>query len=142
MREDLRGQPDRGEALMSRCLLASDSSVNTDSPEGTDLTAITELSERRPNPTADRGVALPTVASVLAILAAIEGQPPGPPAAKAFRAALVRKGHEAVAAGGTEALADLIRSVAEVEPERANARAAALAEAWAALLPDPAGRTP
>ena len=81
-----------------------------------------------------------TAASVLALVQAIERHGSGAPAAIAFRAALRRKGIEADAAVGIQALDILMDEIAEADPARADARTAIIRVAWAHLLPDPGGR--
>ncbi|MDP4026322.1 hypothetical protein Q8W71_27235 [Methylobacterium sp. NEAU 140] len=76
-----------------------------------------------------------TAASVITLLDAIERHGLGASAAIAFRSALRRKGIEADAAGGLQALDTLMDEIAEAEPERADARAALLRSAWGELLP-------
>jgi hypothetical protein len=73
-------------------------------------------------------------ASILTLLAAIERHPAGAPAALAFRSALTRKGREIAAAGGTEALADMLARIRAADPARAEAREAVITAAWAGLL--------
>ncbi|MDP4027079.1 hypothetical protein Q8W71_31300 [Methylobacterium sp. NEAU 140] len=82
-----------------------------------------------------------TAASVLALVQAIERHGPDAPAAIAFRSALRRKGIEADAAGGIQALDTLMDEIAEADPAKADARAAIIRSAWGELLPAPAGRT-
>lgn len=76
---------------------------------------------------------VPPVASVLTLLAGIERHGPSAPASIAFRAALRRKGQEAQAAGGSEALDLLQHDVATADPGRAEARVAILGAAWSGL---------
>ena len=81
----------------------------------------------------------PIAASILALLQGIERHGPDAPASIAFRTALRKKGQEAQAAGGSEALDLPQRDVATADPSRAEARAAVLAAAWSDLLPGSAG---
>lgn len=81
-----------------------------------------------------------TAASVITLVQGIERVGAAAPAAIAFKGALRRKGVEADAAGGLAALDDLLRAVADVDPERADARTMIIRAAWADLLPGPGGR--
>ncbi|MBE7203657.1 MAG: hypothetical protein INR70_38480 [Parafilimonas terrae] len=74
-------------------------------------------------------------ASILTLLAAIERHPAGAPAALAFRSALTRKGREIAAAGGSEALADMLARIRAADPDWAEAREAVITAAWADLTP-------
>ena len=76
----------------------------------------------------------PSAASVLALVRSIERHRPDAPAAIAFRTALARKGREAHAVGGAQALDALQREIATAEPERAETRAAILTAAWSGLM--------
>ena len=71
-----------------------------------------------------------TAMSVLALLQAIERHGPDAPAAIVFRTALARKGREAHAASGPQALDDLQCEIASADPTHAKARAGVLAAAW------------
>ncbi|MDP4027299.1 hypothetical protein Q8W71_32575 [Methylobacterium sp. NEAU 140] len=82
-----------------------------------------------------------TAASVITLLNAIDRHVLGASAAIAFRSALRRKGIEADAAGGLQALDTLMDEVADADPDRADARTALLRSAWTDLLPATAGRT-
>ncbi|MFF8799316.1 MULTISPECIES: hypothetical protein [unclassified Methylobacterium] len=73
------------------------------------------------------------VTALLSLVAAVETQPAGP-ATKAYRAAIRRKGEEAVAAGGSEVLEAVLRRVCDATPDRAERRGRILAEAWAGLI--------
>lgn len=75
----------------------------------------------------------PTAASIITLVEAIEVHPAGAPAAVAFRLALARKGREADAAGGGQALDDLLREVALADPAKADARTAIILAAWTGL---------
>lgn len=81
-----------------------------------------------------------TPAAVLTLLDGIERHGPNAPAALAFRSALRRKGAEADASGGLPALDNLMRAIADADPDRADARTAMCRAAWADLLPGPGGR--
>ena len=74
-----------------------------------------------------------TTASILALVGSIERHGPDAPAALAFRAALIRKGREAHAAGGPATLDAIQREITTADPKRANARAALLAAAWSGI---------
>jgi hypothetical protein len=52
---------------------------------------------------------------------------------KAFQSAIRRKGEEASAAGGTEAMEAVLRQVVEEAPDRAQRREAIIGEAWTGL---------
>lgn len=73
----------------------------------------------------------PTAASILSLVTGIEMQPPGSPAAVAYRAALARKGREVDAAGGAQVLDDLLRQIALADTARADARTEIVRAAWA-----------
>ena len=77
----------------------------------------------------------PTAASILALIQSIERRDPAAPASLAFRNALLRAGLEADAAGGLQALDDLLHAIADIDPDRADARTAILRAAWTDLLP-------
>lgn len=72
-------------------------------------------------------------AATVALLVAIEGLPQGSPAAGAYRSALRRKGQDLVDGAGPAALADVLARVRTDAPDRADAREAILAGAWAGL---------
>ncbi len=73
------------------------------------------------------------VTALLSLVAAVETQPAGP-ATKAYRAAIRRKGEEAVAAAGSEVLEAVLRRVCDAAPDRADRRGRILAEAWTGLI--------
>ncbi len=73
------------------------------------------------------------VTALLSLVAAVETQPAGP-ATKAYRAAIRRKGEEAVAAGGSEVLKAVLRRVCDAAPDRADRRGRILTEAWTGLI--------
>jgi hypothetical protein len=83
-----------------------------------------------------------TAASILVLLAGIEKRAPADPALASFRGALVRKGREAKAAAGSDALSSLLRQIADADPERAEVRTAMIRVAWADLLPSAGGGAP
>ena len=84
------------------------------------------------------GASPPTAASILALIASIEAQPPGSPAAGAFRAALRRKGFEAIECGSFAIIDAIMAEVAAADPSKADARIAILREAWPEMMPEPA----
>lgn len=73
------------------------------------------------------------VTALLSLVAAVETQPAGP-ATKAYRAAIRRKGEEAVASGGSEVLKAVLRRVCDAAPDRADRRGRILTEAWTGLI--------
>ena len=83
----------------------------------------------------------PTGAFVLGLVQSIERREPDAPAAIAFRTALARKGREIYAADGGEALDILMHAVADMDPDRADARITILRAAWVDLLPQAGGKT-
>jgi hypothetical protein len=83
-----------------------------------------------------------TAASILALVESIERRGADIPATLAFQSALIRKGREAHAAGGSATLDAIRREIAAADPKRAAARTSILAAAWANLLPSPDGRMP
>ena len=60
--------------------------------------------------------------SLVYLVAAIESQPSAGPAVKAFRTAIRRKGEEAAAAGGSEAMEAVLQIVRDAAPDRAERR--------------------
>lgn len=74
-----------------------------------------------------------TAASILALVESIERHGAYAPAAIAFRAALIRKGREAHATGGSATLDAIQREITTADPRRAAARAAILAAAWSGI---------
>ena len=79
-----------------------------------------------------------TAASILALIASIEAQPPSSPAAGAFRAALRRKGLEAIECGSFAIVDAIMAEVAAADPSKANARTAILREVWPEMMPESA----
>ncbi|MEQ4599870.1 MAG: hypothetical protein ABN488_19125 [Methylobacteriaceae bacterium] len=75
----------------------------------------------------------PVAEALLSLVAAVESQPKAGPAVKAFQAAIRRKGEEASAAGGREAMEAALRIVAEAAPDRAERRDSIIDKAWAGL---------
>ena len=71
--------------------------------------------------------------SLVYLVAAIESQPSAGPAVKAFRTAIRRKGEEAAAAGGSEAMEAVLQIVRDAAPDRAERREALIEAAWADL---------
>lgn len=88
---------------------------------------------RRPAPPAAAGSPDDIAASVVALLAAIEGHPDGSPAARAYRAALRRKGEALSTAGGAAVLLDALAQVRASSPDRADTREVILDVIWAGL---------
>ena len=83
----------------------------------------------------------PTGAFVLGLVQSIERREPDAPATIAFRTALARKGREIYAADGGEALDIVMHAVADMDPDRADARIAILRAAWVDLLPQAGSKT-
>jgi len=75
----------------------------------------------------------PTVASIITLVQGIERVGSTTPAAIAFKGALRRKGQEAQATGGSDAVAALLWQVAQADAVQAEARMAILREAWSGL---------
>ena len=75
----------------------------------------------------------PIAEALLSLVAAVESGPTAGPAVKAFQAAIRRKGEEASAAGGREAMEAALRIVAEAAPDRAERREIIIEKAWAGL---------
>lgn len=75
----------------------------------------------------------PIVAALVAVLEAIETGPKAGPAMKAHRSAMRRQGEAAAALGGPEAMAAVLRQVADTDPVRAERRLAFIREAWTGL---------
>ena len=74
----------------------------------------------------------PIVATLGAVLSAMESRPKAGPAVKAYRSAIRRHGQEAAAIGGSDVMEAVLRQVVEAVPNQAG-REAALTEAWAGL---------
>ena len=72
-------------------------------------------------------------ASLCGLLDAMAPHEPSAPAAVAYRAAIRRRGQDAVTAGGPVALDYLLRLVTEEHPNRAEDRKAILCFAWDGL---------
>jgi hypothetical protein len=66
---------------------------------------------------------VPIADALLTLIAAVEGQPSAGPAVNAFQAAIRRKGEEASAAGGLEAMGAALRIVADARWQPALRRA-------------------
>lgn len=77
---------------------------------------------------------VPTAASVLTVVQALERYPLGSPARTAFLAVLFRKGNEAMLAGGAPALVALRDAVAADDPGRAGDRVTLIESAWTDLF--------
>ena len=71
--------------------------------------------------------------SLISLIVAIESQHAAGPALKAFSAAIRRKGEEAVAAGGSEAMEAVMKIVRDAAPDRAERREALIDAAWSGL---------
>ncbi len=76
------------------------------------------------------------VTALLSLVASVETQPAGP-ATKAYRAAIRRKGEEAVAAGGSAVLEAVLHRVCDAAPDRADRRGRILTETWTGLIDAP-----
>lgn len=103
-------------------------------PRTTDHLAEPRPSHAAPADESDKSAAVEAaVTALLSLVAAVETQPAGP-ATKAYRAAIRRKGEEAVAAGGSGVLEAVSRRVCDAAPDRADRRGRMLVEAWAGLI--------
>lgn len=71
--------------------------------------------------------------SLLALVMVVEGKPSAGPAVKAYQKAIRRRGEEAFAAGGSEAMQDALRVVIDADPDRAQQRERIIRKAWADL---------
>ena len=67
------------------------------------------------------------------LVAAVESGPTAGPAVKAFQAAIRRKGEEASATGGPDAMEAALRIVADAAQDRAERRESIIVRAWAGL---------
>ncbi|MET3695356.1 hypothetical protein [Methylobacterium goesingense] len=76
---------------------------------------------------------VPIADALLSLVSAVESGPTTGPAVKAFQAAIRRKGEEASAAGGSEAMEAALRIVANAAPDRAERRESIIDKAWAGL---------
>ncbi|KQP91591.1 hypothetical protein ASF60_17385 [Methylobacterium sp. Leaf113] len=76
---------------------------------------------------------VPIAEALLSLVAAVESGPTAGPAVKAFQAAIRRKGEEASAAGGREAMEAALRQVADAAGDRAARRDRIIDTAWAGL---------
>ena len=76
---------------------------------------------------------VPIADALLTLIAAVESQPSAGPAVKAFQAAIRRKGEEASAAGGLEAMDAALRMVADAAQDRSERRKSIIDKAWAGL---------
>lgn len=76
---------------------------------------------------------VPISDALLALVVSVESQPSAGPAVRAFQAAIRRKGEEASAAGGLEAMEAVLRQVVEAAPDRARRRATLINAAWSGL---------
>ena len=90
----------------------------------------------QPDPTHElltRNQLIPIEAALLVLVADLETQPTSGPAMKAYRTGIRRKGEEAAAIGGVEAMETVLRAVADVAPDRAARRERIIADAWTGL---------
>lgn len=71
--------------------------------------------------------------SLLALVVVVEGKPSAGPAVKAYQTAIRRKGEEAAATGGSQALEDALRVVIDADPDRAQQRERLVSRAWDGL---------
>ncbi|MCI9882835.1 MULTISPECIES: hypothetical protein [Methylobacterium] len=86
---------------------------------------------------------VPIAEALLSLVSAVENGPTAGPAVKAFQAAIRRKGEEASAAGGREAMESALRIVADAAQDRAERRDRIIGQAWAGLHDwRPEGRQP
>lgn len=91
-----------------------------------------KVSPTPPAPSWQKTVA-PIGDALLALVVSVESQPTAGPAVKAFQSAIRRKGEEAGAAGGVEAMQALLCHVADAAPDRARRREMIITEAWLGL---------
>ena len=76
---------------------------------------------------------VPIADALLSLVVAVESQPTAGPAVKAFQAAIRRKGEEASAAGGREAMEAALRIVADAAQDRSERREDIIDKAWSGL---------
>ena len=76
---------------------------------------------------------LPIAEAMLSLVSAVEVGPTAGPAVKAFHAAIRRKGEEASAVGGSEAMEAALRFVMDAAPDRAERRESIIDKAWAGV---------
>ncbi len=76
---------------------------------------------------------MPIADALLSLVAAVESGPTAGPAVKAFQAAIRRKGEEAAAAGGPDAMEAALRIVAGAAQDSAERRTRIIDKAWAGL---------
>lgn len=88
--------------------------------------------EAAPAPSWQEAV-VPIADALLSLVAAVESQPTAGPAVKAFQAAIRRKGEEASAAGGREAMESALRIVADGAQDRSERRETIIGKAWAGI---------
>ena len=69
----------------------------------------------------------------MAVVVAVESQPPDDRAWKAYQVQIREKGREAAAAGGREAMEAVLRAVVDTAPDRAERRESIIGAAWAGL---------
>ena len=71
--------------------------------------------------------------SLISLVVVVESQHTAGPALKAFNSAIRRKGEEAAAAGGNEAMEAVLQIVRDAAPDRAERREVLITAAWAGL---------
>ena len=76
---------------------------------------------------------MPIAEAMLSLVTAVESQPTAGPAVKAYQAAIRRKGEEASAAGGREAMEAALRIVADAAQDRSERRESIIDKAWTEL---------
>lgn len=76
---------------------------------------------------------VPIAEAMLSLVSAVEVGPTAGLAVKAFHAAIRRKGEEASAAGGREAMETALQIVADAAQDRSERRASIIDKAWAGL---------
>lgn len=75
----------------------------------------------------------PTVAALIGMLEIMETSPAKGPAQKAHRSTMRRHGAAAAAVGGSGAMEEVLRQVAEADTSRAERRSQLIREAWTGL---------
>jgi hypothetical protein len=88
--------------------------------------------EAAPAPSWQEAV-VPIAEALLSLVVAVESQATAGPAVRAFQPAIRRKGEEASAAGGREAMEATLRIVADAAQDRAERRESIIGKAWAGL---------
>ena len=102
-------------------------------PRTTMLSAAAPHSPARPLAPPWQEAIVPIADALLSLVAAVESGPTAGPAVKAFQAAIRRKGEEAAAAGGPDAMEAALRIVAGAAQDRAERRTRIIDKAWAGL---------